>query len=261
MAGPPADFEPSKLWLKLQEQPRPTEVFDFPRKDGSGKPMGQVRIQVLTHLQQDEARERAQQYLLTRRGYKKEDLKVGLNEEILGDAVAREALALACHTVESLAGTDPPRYGRMFPTGEAIGQVLTGDEIATLFQQYQWVQHKYGPMQHETTAEEELDWIRTLATGAGAFPLAHMSWLQLAELNTSLARRSYTLSEIFESLYSSLPDTLKSRLESLNIGTGYFGEQLATDGETAPQTTGEQEKDPTTLTLEDAAAIAKKLHR
>ena len=50
----------SELFLKLMETPKPSMVVDFPRIDHvTEKPVAQVRIEVLSHDQHDQARQRA----------------------------------------------------------------------------------------------------------------------------------------------------------------------------------------------------------
>jgi hypothetical protein len=260
MALPPTDVSASELFRKLQQAPRPSEVVDFPRKDGEGKAIAQVRIQVLTQEQHDEARERALHYLTKKRGISREDLSTELMRQEMADAAVKEVLALACLTVEPLPNTDPPRYGRQFPDGPSIGKTMTADEIGVMFTQYEMVQNRFGPYEGNVNTEDELNaWIKRLADGANAYPLAQCDWHQLVALTMSLARRSYTLSEILESQFSTLPDTSKSDLESLGIGTGYFGAQPA-DSIPGGATSDRPEPDEP-ITVEQAAEIAKKLHK
>lgn len=262
MAGPPNDVPASELWLKLQQRPRPSDVVDLPCKDGEGKPLGQIRIQVLAQEQHDEARQRAQKLLVEQRKYPLEQLKTDLMREVLGDTVAREVLALACLSVNAIPNTDPPRYARIFPDGPSIGQKLTADEIGVLFTQYTMVQNKFGPYEGNVANEDELNaWIKRLAEGASAYPLAQLDLLALIALCMSLARRSYTLSVALESQLSSLPDTLRSALEALGFGTGYFSKppaELPTpDSESSELLINPDEP----MDIETAARIARDMHK
>jgi hypothetical protein len=261
MALPPTDVSASELFRKLQQAPRPSEVVDFPRKDGEGKAIAQVRIQVLTQEQHDEARERALHYLTKKRGISREDLSTELMRQEMADAAAKEVLALACLTVEPLPNTDPPRYGRQFPDGPSIGKTMTADEIGVMFTQYEIVQNRFGPYEGNINSEEELDaWIKRLAEGAGASFLAQLGLLELVGLTMSLARRSYTLSAILDRQFSSLPDTLKSDLESFSLGTGYFcGPPDESTTETGASSDRPEPGEP--MTVEDAARIARRLHK
>ncbi len=259
--GPPSDVPASVLWQKLQEWPRPSDVVDFPRKDAEGNPVAKLRIQVLAQEQHDEARERAHRYWIDKRKVPLEQLQSELMRENLGDSVAKELLALACVSVDPISGTTPPRYARLFPDGPSIGQKLTADEIGVLFVSYTEVQSKFGPYEGSVTTEEETTaWIQRLVEGASAYPLVRFDWHRLASFAMSVARRSYTLSEILESQCSSLPDTLKSDLEKLGIGTGSFGRRPVDSSESGP-TENERVLPDDPLEISAATAVAKSLFK
>ena len=270
---PPEDVSPSELWQKLQETPKPSEVVDFPRRDAEGRSVGKLRIQVLDVSQHDEARLSAHKWLRETKRISNEDIKGPSIQEVYGDAVARHILAAACCNVEPIKGTEhtaSKRYTRTFPNGAGDLEKLSGDELTVLFTSWQMVQTKYGPYERNIESAEELNaWIVRLGEGADAFPLAAQSWPQLVELTISLAQRACFLSGILESQSSTWPDSLRSRLEPLGMGTGYFGRQQSDDeasGSTAipPPTETEVERamgllpnEP--ITAKDAAIIAKKL--
>jgi hypothetical protein len=241
MPGPPDDVPPSELFLKLKEAPFPTAVVNFPRKTPDGQPVGTTRIRVLGGEAQEEARVRALQGLKAKYKFTNDDLSVQPGVALLNDAQAREVLALACVTEKPIAGTEGehPRYAQVFRDAKAIGETLSADESAVLLQAYALVQNKFGPFEKTVQTEEELSaWIKRLVEGAAEFPLQHLSSVHWAELASLLAARAYTLSAILESLLSSLPPTLASRLETYSLGTGYFGRRAAAtsaDGtETSP---------------------------
>jgi len=223
MAGPPNDVEPSELWRRLNETPKPSEVIDFPRKDANGKPLSRVRIQVLSMMEHDEARIKAHQWLKDKH-ISPEEFGGPTIREVYGDAVARELLAMACVAEEPVKGTeDNPRYARLFRSGKDM-EALTADELTVLFTAYEMAQRKFGPFEGNLNSEQEIsDWVKRLAEGASSFPLAQLSWHRLVELTTSLARRAYCLSACLDSQCSNLPDTMKSALEPWDIGTGYYG--------------------------------------
>lgn len=279
MAGPPADIPASELWRKLSEAPRPSIVIDFPRKGPDGEPLGKLRVQVLTLDQHDEARLRAHTWLKDKKKIPSEDVRGPSIQEVYGDAVARELLAMACLSVEPIAGTETsPRYARIFPTAEAIGQKLSADEVNVLFTAYTMAQHRFGPYEATIDGPDELNaWIKRLTEGASAFPLAQCSWHQLVELSMSLAERAYSLSAVLESLHSTLPASLASSLASWGIGTCSFTAQHASDTvsgslpeppggwtrEPEPAATESEEPEamPVPMTTEDAARAAERLHR
>src|SRR5688500_12695158 len=135
MPGPPEDVSPPELFLKLQESPRPSEVVNFPRRTGDGKPIGTTRLQVLQSEDHDAARLIVKRKLCEKHRLKPEDLEGALGEAVLRDGVAKELLAMACLTEARMANTpeDAPRYPRVFPDAESIGKLLTADELAVLF--------------------------------------------------------------------------------------------------------------------------------
>lgn len=261
MPGPPDDVPPADLFLKLQEA-RPSDVIDFPRKTGDGKRVGTTRIQVLLSSAHDKARIQALIKLRKTQGLTKEDIEGPYGATLLGDGTARELLAMACLTENPIAGSDGenPRYAQVFRDAEAIGDNLTSDEVAVLFQAYLLIQAKYGPFEKTVQTEQELsEWIKRLTEGAAAFPLQQLSSVHWAELASLLAVRAYTLSAILECLLPSLPPSLVSRLETYSLGTGFFGRRAAgtsADGtETSPSRWGVPD---VTLTVEDAKAVAER---
>jgi hypothetical protein len=256
MPGPPLDVPPSELFLKLQE-PRPSEIVAFPRRTRDGKPVGSVRIQVLPHKEHDVARKAALKSASTTLGLTKEETETQLGSSIVNDAVARELLAITCLTEEPIAGSEgeTPRYARIFPDAKSIGETLSADELATLFNAYLLIQHKWGPFEKTVQTEDELSqWIKRLVEGAAEFPLQRLSSVHWAELASLLAARAYTLSAILESLHSSLPSTLQSRLGRYSMGTGLFGSRAAstsTDGSATSLKVADVE-----ITIEDARDMA-----
>jgi hypothetical protein len=230
--GPPKDVEPSALFLKLLE-PQPSEVVDFPRRDASGKPIGQIRIGVLAQEDHDIAREDAHRKMKAK-GFDKDDLAGYAIHEVLGDSIARELLAKACLSVEGADFEDgkPPRYAHVFQNPEQLKK-LRPDEIAVLFSAHMLVQEKFGPRERFAgTAEEVTKWIATLQEGGSEFPLLRLPLPQLVELAFALAVRAYLLSRILDSQWSNLPPTCKSLLEGCSMGIGFYGEHA--DSSTDP---------------------------
>ena len=268
MPGPPENVEAALLWQKLHEHPRPSDVVDFPRKDGEGRPIAKIRMQVLTLEQHDEARLRAQTYLKDERKLKLEEFASEIASNVVGDAVACELLALACVSVKPINGTeDKPdkRYARMFADAMQIRQSLAADEIATLFTTYLMVQRKFGPTERMIQTDADLTaWIRRLAEGGNEYPLAPLDSLQLAELSTSLAARAYSLSQILASLRSTLPPTLALDLENWGIGTSFSGvrpeRSTLTGGESSDEIERLTDAEPgEEISVEAAAEVARRL--
>ena len=229
MAGPPNDVEPSELWRRLSEAPRPSEVIDFPRKDANGKPLSRVRIQVLTMTEHDHARIRAHEWIKGR-SVPQEDLDGMGMREVYGDAVARELLAMACVSEDPIPGTEAsgaPKYGRLFRSGEDMA-TLTADELVVLFTAYEMCQRKFGPYEGNMSGQDDVnEWVSRLAEGGNRFPLAQLSWHQLVELTMLLAERVYCQSALLEYQSSSLRGISEQQLETWGIGTGFYGKLRA----------------------------------
>lgn len=233
---PPGDMEPSELFLKLQQRPRPSDIVDYP-----DPAMGKLRIQVLTMAEHDSARLRAYESIAKK--LKPEDRGQSVIQEgVYADAVAREALCLACVTVKPIReDAEVPTYSRIFPDADSIARLLPSREVGALFHCYEMIQQRIGPVEREImSTEEETAWILKLGKGAAAYPLVRLRWLQLVDLTTSIAERVCSLSDYLESQLSNLPPTLVSDLKAWHIGTGSFGQPAATsDDSTATSPDGE----------------------
>ena len=248
MHQPPTDIPASELFLKLLE-PQPSVVVDFPRKGLDGKPISKIRIQVLSHEQHDFAREIAFKSL-REKGYSKDELEHVSIREVVGDRIAKELIALSCHSDKSEindAVTGEPIYGRVFRNGDEVGK-LRATEVSVLFSAYMLVQDRFGP--NETSADVD-GWVKRLTEGGESFPLLSMDLPELVSLTSSLADRISTISRDLESQWTELPDTCKSLLEKYNLGTGFWSLPL---DELEKNFTENYEPD-----IEDAVALSGKL--
>lgn len=255
MSGPPTDIPASELFRKLIEMPRPSEVVDFPRNDSAGKPIAQIRIQTLTSDEHDKAREEAHKKLKAR-GVSNDDMSAPAIREVLGDAIAKELIAMASLTAKSQS-SDPehPIYAREFRNGADVGR-LGADEILVLFNTYHLVQHKYGPIERNLSEADIDAWIVRLQEGAAEFPLLNLALPQLVLLAQSLAQRHYALCSIMASQLKSLPDTLAALLEPFLTGIISAG-SLA--DETDPDGLDRRDRPLAPITTEAAAEIAAKM--
>lgn len=249
---PPKDVPPSELFLKLLETP-PSEVVDFPRKTAEGVPIGKLRIRALGQEHHDQARIDGHRAMKAR-GLDAEDLRSETIKEVTADTVARELLAIACLQETGLEGPDgSPMYARIFRNAEDLKK-LRPDELSVLFNGYLLVQAKYGPYERTMGDDAELNaWIKRLVEGGSEFPLLRKGYPALVQLAFSLAVRAYTLSAILDSLWPSLPDTLRVVLEKYSMGTGFYGELAASS---TPTTT---ENSELTVTTEIAARMTQTL--
>lgn len=180
MAGPPDDIPASKLWLKLQEMPRPSRVVDFPRIGPDGSPVGSLAMWVLTQEEQMICSAAAEEF--TRRV-----LKDGRKEELGYDAVYSNA---ACVEILYRACRDPEDIKRpAFPTPKAIRETLTADECGRLFEHYLTVQLEVGPIVAHMSPEEMNAWVARIAEGGSAFPFDLLSSDVQKTLVLFMARR------------------------------------------------------------------------
>lgn len=260
MSGPPEDVPASELFLKLQEMPHPSEVIPFPRKTIDGRPVGTVRIMALPDRDHDTARKRALKAAKEKLGLSQEDRNDPLGVALVSDAVARELLAIACRTEENRGSEEKPFYPVIFPSADKIGEILTANELAVLFNYYLLVQAKWGPYEKSIQSEQDLSaWIKRLAEGAAEFPLGALSSGQSAELPPLLARRALTLSVVLESLWPSLPPTLRSRLETYSIGTSFFGGPARDSSQDGSGTYPNLQVTEEPLTIEAGKLLAQRL--
>lgn len=254
LIAPPGDVAPSELFAKLLERPFPSEVFDFPRS-GAGK----IRIRVLSQEDQDRARVTAHKKLRERhKDIPGAELEGMVMREVVGDAIAREIIAIACLTEKSALNDHlgNPVYGRIFPDGDSVSKLMP-DEIAVLWRAWQLVQRKFGPL---PSTVDPLAWIRILKEGATALPLARLSSPDAVELIMSCAELMSSLFETLESRFATLPQPLQSELTKYRLGTGYWS---------APPEKSTGGADPTLpiessdvpLDIEDAIALAERMRR
>ena len=227
MAFPPEDVSPTELFLKLSAPVRPSEVIDFPRRDPVTKlPLGRVRLQVLNLAEYDEARIKAQQWLIEKKRISKDQLDANAIREVLGDRVAKELISMACLSVEPIKNTTEsgkPRYVRHFVSADAV-DVLMADELEALWMALQMVQRKFGPYEGNIeTPEQATAWMKRLVEGGSALPLGVLGWHHLVELTMLLAERAYSLSALLGTQSSNLPPTLAACLKSWDIGTSSYG--------------------------------------
>ena len=254
---PPADEQPSSLFSKLLEMPRPTEVIDFPRNDEHGKPVARVRIQVLTSPEHDQAREMAYK-ALKKKGYDAADLSSPAIREVLGDAIAKELIAMACLSEENLGEPGgKPIYKREFRTGADLDKVgIRADELAVLFSAYELTQNKYGPFERNLSAADVDAWIARLGEGAAEFPLLRLALPQLVLLAQSLGERLFTLYRILGSLPQELPTSLASLLPDSFTDTGSAGSPAAESEATISE---RSDRPLTPITAETATEIARRM--
>ena len=264
MPGPPADVSAKELFLKLSE-PKPSDVIDFPRKTHSGKPVAQIRVQVLSMREHEQARVEAHRRLRSKYLLKEEDMNGITMREVHGDAVARELLASACRLVDPIEGTQDSergaQYPRAFRDAEQINDELTANEILILFNAYLLVQDKYGPFETQTeTADDVNRWVQRLEEGGAELPLLSLSLPHLVTVTSSLAGRISLLYQALATQWESLPDTLRLHLQSFCGDISSFGKQPENDDDSGLESSAEPVLSAgRDLSIDDAKELARKL--
>lgn len=218
MSGPP-DIEPSELFLKLLERPKPSAVFPFPRTDDHGEPVFDVRVFVLNERELGECK-------MAARRWGQEKLKDGvgiiaeMDKDSLGDRLAKEILARSVHEDRVIGGTDDmvggPKYHRMFAGADDIDE-LTADELALLYGAYRTAQQHFGPTDHSFEDEGEVNsWIAKLQEGGGHFLLSLLQSHQRDALLLRVVQRATNTYSVIEATIKALEmDSLPPSLEKL----------------------------------------------
>jgi hypothetical protein len=226
-------------------------VIDFPRRDpATGKAVDQIRMQILDSSDHDRARLDAT-LSLKKRGLSDAELSTPAIKEVMGDAVAKELIAMSCRTVRGAGDPENPNYARVFRNAQDVDK-LRADEILVLFNAYMLVQAKYGPFEQNLSETDVDAWIERLEEGASEFPLLELALPQLVTLAFSLAQRLSTLSRVLGSQLESLPTTLAADLGKYVLDTGSAGSPA--EGDT-PTTSAPSEP----ITLDRATELAKKM--
>lgn len=183
--GPPpkSEISASELFTRLsQETPndRPFELVDFPRAGKDGEPLGKMALWVLKQREIIAAKAEA-----TRKAREFVKEKQAQNESIEGylqvfnDICATEILVRCCREPDN-------RNIPIFPSGGAVRELLTADEMSVVTNQYWLIQLRLGPIVSTMSEEEKDAWLDRLGEGGSEIPLASLSW----ELRTALLMHS-----------------------------------------------------------------------
>lgn len=226
--GPPADEEPSSLFLKLQSAELPSEVVTFPRVGKDGKPF-EVRMLVLPSTALTQAKFSANKFV-EKNGIGKDSVVTEAISSVIEDHCAMAILSAAIVEPNPI-GNDArgkPIYKRVFITAKMLDDYLSRDEINVLFRMWQAVQWKYGPFEMAPMNESDVNsWIKVLTEGSHSFPLERLPSQDVQELATLLAQRNYILCQILNSLLPSLPESLAASLMNWGVGTGSYTRRVS----------------------------------
>lgn len=205
-----ASTDPGALLSALLEASRPHERMDWVRKDEDGKPLGTFVMQVLSASEVERAKGDAEKHvrgLLTTVNDADTSGAKAVNqaawEDMYQSALAVELLYHACRDADDVRKT-------LFRTPDDIRDYMTSDEIAQLYDAYDGLQHRVGPL-FRLLSDEELEWwIKTLEEGADKLPFGQLSHAALVQLIVSLG----------------------SLLRSLRIGTSSPGSESSDGSDT-----------------------------
>jgi len=190
---PPTDIAPSELIRRLGDTRRPSEEVPFVRRTEDGQPLFSYRMMVLSVDDLDVARANADLYTRTKLRDQLEmtedqarQVRAETWEAIYKDALVVEVLYASMRQAEDVTK-------RVWDAPSQIRKLLTTDEVAALFDTYQGVQFRLGPIWRMFSEEECEAWIERLTAGAGAYPFVGLEQGQLIQLATSLAYRLRSL--------------------------------------------------------------------
>ncbi len=180
------DLKPTDLWLAITAMPRPSDVVDFPRKGKDGKPIGQVRIQILTQEEQMLCSAEAERF--TKKAIKDlpkgDEAQLGY-QNVYNNSAAVEILFHACRQRDDAAKP-------FFPSRDVLRKYLTPDEVGVLMMNYYTVQAQRGPIVARMTEEEVEAWTVRLGEGGSRFPLDFLSLEALKDLAFILACQKHS---------------------------------------------------------------------
>lgn len=187
--GPPKDIAPNDLVRRLGDTRRPSEVLPFVRRDDDGNPLFSYRMLVLTVDELDIARANADQYT---RGKLGEQLQISDEQANrvraeTWEMIFKDALIVEVLFASMRQSDDASKH--IWDAPSQLRRLLTTDELAGLFDAYQSVQFRLGPMWRLLTEEEVDSWIEKLTAGAGYYPFVGLGQGQLVQLATSMAYR------------------------------------------------------------------------
>lgn len=219
MALPPSDIPPSELVAKLLQVPFTSEEVDFPRNGADGEPVCSIWLRVLSAKETQEAANRARKSV----GKRYQELKDIAGYLGIMDPIGNET---ACETLAAATFTDPDCRNRAFTSGSEVADLLTTDEIASLYASWLQVQGRFAGDEMMTEAEVTA-WVERLKEGLHRLPFSRLSSRNRDQLLQCLAQRSYTLSRLEKCPPERLPTLVASIAETWRSDTTWSSEPLA----------------------------------
>jgi hypothetical protein len=181
--GPPGG-NPTELFRKLMEMPRPSTVVDFPRRNPDGTPVGQFAMTILSESELNEVRAAADRTAKKMLGDAQKEGEQNLGyQDIYRNVSVVELLWRACRASKE------EMHIPAFLSPALMRKNLTTDELAVLMDAYLQFKVEAGPIISDMSEAEMDAWIKRLAEGAGRVPLSLLS----SEAKTDLLLRSVAL--------------------------------------------------------------------
>lgn len=198
--------EPSELLSVFLSAERPHEVLPWIRCGSDGKPAGEFRMQVLKQREVDQCKVDAERYVRHMVGESSKEFSSEAWRDMYQDALCSELLYHACRHVDDAEK-------RLFGSPDDIRE-LTADEVVSLYNSYEQIQFRFGPLFRLLTDEQIEWWIEALSRGAESIPFGQLSHGQLVQLIVSLGVRLQSSTTGRSSLGSASSDGLTETNQS-----------------------------------------------
>lgn len=181
------DGNPTELFRKLMEMPRPSTQVDFPRRGPDGKSVCQVAMVILSESELNEVRAAADRVAKKMLGDAQREGEQNLGyQDIYRNVSVVELLWRACRNPGEL-------HVPAFLSPALMRKHFTTDELAVLMDAYLQFKVEAGPVVAEMSEGEMDAWIKRLGEGASRVPLSLLS----SEAKSDLLMRSAALLRSF----------------------------------------------------------------
>jgi hypothetical protein len=177
-------LNPTDLFRKLMEMPRPSTQVDFPRKGADGKPIGQCALVILSESELNEVRSAADRVAKKMLADPQRDGEQNLGyQDIYRNASVVELLWRACRSSRE------ELHIPAFLSPLLMRKHFTTDELAVLMDAYLQFKVEAGPIISEMDEGEMDAMLKRLKEGASRLPLSLLS----SEMKSDLLMRSVAL--------------------------------------------------------------------
>lgn len=235
-------MEPSELVQALAAETLPHDEFDYPRRKADGSAVGRVRMQLISVSKEMEARKRGLDKLKKDPRITPDVFDSQAAQDLLGDYVAHEVLAMSCLSTVNRGTDEKPHYPFLFGNPRNLEEHATRDEIDWLWQQYLVLRAKCGiwRMENVDTNEAVASWAKELEAAGTSAPLCSLASQDLVTLASRSLITVRTLSRILASQLENSEISLASELEIFMEDTTYYGESPDTGNSKPGETPGDE---------------------